>query len=221
MRAVRRLGWLMLVILLAACAAPSPPAPSGTAPSGGAAGGQPNAPKRISAAIRGTPASIAQQKTNRTVGSPPGLDAVEELVNVGLTYADDKGSLFPRLAEAVPTLENGLWRVDPDGSMVTTWKLRPNVTWHDGMPVTSADLLFGATIEQDAELEIARHPAYGLIEAIETPDPATVVVKWKQPFIQADSMFSYELALPLPKHLLEGAYAADKATFMSIPYWAS
>jgi peptide/nickel transport system substrate-binding protein len=142
-------------------------------------------------------------------------------VLVGLSYADDKGDLHPRLAEAVPTIENGGWRVFPDGRMETTWKLRPNVRWHDGAPLTTADLVFGATVEQDPELPIAQHPAYPLIESIEAADASTIAVRWKQPYIQADSMFSYELALPLPKHLLEQTYADDKAGFTDIEYWSA
>lgn len=204
---------LTLTLLFAACA-PSQTQSSGSQP---AALSPQSSPKRITASIRGTPASLVQQKWNRSVGtSPPGLDAVEELVLVGLTYADEKGDLHPRLAEAVPTIENGQWRVSPDGRMETTWKLRPNVRWHDGTPLTTADLAFAAAVEQDT----AQHPAYGLIDSIEPIDASTITVKWKQPYIEADSMFSYQLALPLPKHILEKPYAEDKQAMIDLPYWA-
>src|SRR5437867_8549309 len=89
---------LALVFLIAACAGPGPTSAPGSGSSQPAAS-QPVSPKRITAVIRGTPISLVQQKTNRSVGSPPGLDAVEELVLVGLSYADEKGDLHPRLAE--------------------------------------------------------------------------------------------------------------------------
>src|SRR5207245_5323153 len=41
----------------------------------------------------------------------------------------------------------------------------------------------------------------------------------KQPYTEADSMFSYEVARPMPRHLLESAVQADKATLYSSPYW--
>ena len=45
-----------------------------------------------------------------------------------------------------------------------------------------------------------------LIERIATPDPYTVVVDWKRPYIEAEWLFSYRgAALPLPKHVLERA----------------
>ena len=34
--------------------------------------------------------------------------------------------------EAVPTLENGLWKVLPDGRMETSWRLKPGLVWQDG-----------------------------------------------------------------------------------------
>jgi peptide/nickel transport system substrate-binding protein len=50
--------------------------------------------------------------------------------------------IAPRLAAELATLENGRWQILPDGRMTTTWKLRPNLTWHDGAPLTSDDIAF-------------------------------------------------------------------------------
>src|SRR5439155_17093078 len=76
-----------LLLLLAACVPASPLSPvSSSEPSTRA-----TAPKRITASIRGTPKSFMEIRTMRTGGAPPGLDAVEELVLVGLTGADVKG----------------------------------------------------------------------------------------------------------------------------------
>ena len=62
---------------------------------------------------------------------------VTDLVNAGLTGPGDQGPLLPRLAEAVPTAENGLWVVQPDGRMETTWRIRSGAYWHDGTPLTA------------------------------------------------------------------------------------
>src|SRR5262249_14631570 len=91
--------------------------------------------------------------------------------------------------------------------------------WQDGVPVTADDFLFAATVEQDPTQGIARNPTFDLIESIETPDPSTVVVKWSASFIEADSLFTHDIALPIPHHLLDKAYAEDKANFLSLPYW--
>jgi peptide/nickel transport system substrate-binding protein len=122
------------------------------------------------------------------------------------------GGLVPRLAEAVPSVENGLWKIFPDGRMETTWKIRSNALWHDGTPVTSADVLFTSILDQDRELPIVRRPEFSLVERIEAPDPATVVVTWKQPYIEAHMLFDVPL---VPKHALEPVYLESKEAFVN------
>jgi peptide/nickel transport system substrate-binding protein len=151
----------------------------------------------------------------------PGLDALQELVHAGLVHPNDAGVQLPQLAEAVPAIEQGTWQVTPDGRMTTTWKIRSNARWQDGQPVTTDDLLFTTQVEQDRELPIPANPMYEMIDRIETPDRQTVVVTWNQTFIEADTLFSYAVALPLPKHILERPYQDDKANFFGLPYWTN
>jgi len=49
-----------------------------------------------------------------------GITQLADLLNAGMVVPLDRGVLHARLAEAVPTLENGLWRVLPDGRTETT-----------------------------------------------------------------------------------------------------
>src|SRR4030095_14283228 len=100
----------------------------------------------------------------------------------------------PQLAEAVPTTENGLWRVLPDGRMETTWKLRPGATWHDGTPFTSDDLLFTSTVVRDRELVIFRDRSFPFIEGIEAPDPQTITVRWTKPELPAAATLTGDAA---------------------------
>src|SRR6266571_3863631 len=131
-----------LAVLAAGCASQSPGAAQ-TRGGDGAAPGANSAPKRIVTAMMGNPPLIYQRIVGGGSGGQiPGIDALEMLVNTALTAKDEKGNLLPFVSEAVPTLENGLWRVLPDGRSETTWKIKPGVVWHDGTPFTSADLLF-------------------------------------------------------------------------------
>jgi len=209
--------WTLTTVMLLACSpTPPPTARQAQAPDSPA---QSSAPKRIIAAIRGDP-KAAYHKLN--VGNNfIGTQQVERLVNAGLAVPDTTDVLHPQLADSVPSLENGLWKLNPDGTMETTWKIRPGATWHDGVPVTSADLLFTARLEQDRELAWVRNLAYDSIESVEAPDERTFVIKWKRPFVDADTMFaaSSQRGLPLPRHLLEQPYNADKASFLQLPYW--
>ena len=206
---------MMVAAVLVAGCAPAKSEPSGVSPEGSSAGA---APKRITAAIRGDPHTLYNVlNLNNAV---PGIDAIEDLVNAGLSNLDDWAVPRPQLAEAVPTLENGLWRVLPDGRMETPWRIKPGAQWHDGAPFTASDLLFTAKVVQDRDLPDFRNVVYDSIEAVEAPDARTVTVRWKQPYIEADRMFSRSLALPLPEHILERGYADSRATFTQHPYFS-
>ena len=52
---------------------------------------------------------------------------------------DRDGNLVPILAAEIPSLENG--GVARDGRSVT-WKLKRDVSWHDGKPFTADDVVF-------------------------------------------------------------------------------
>lgn len=148
---------------------------------------------------------------------------IAELANSGLTVLDNQGRLAPRLAEATPSIDNGLWRVNADGSAETTWKLRAGAQWHDGTRFTSADLAFTLVVLQDrslAWLTAARDPAFDFIASVDTPDSETIRLTWKEPYIQADQMFTRTLASPLPFHLLETPYQQDRGSFLGLPYWS-
>jgi peptide/nickel transport system substrate-binding protein len=155
-------------------------------------------------------------------GTVPGIGQFEMLVTTGLAVEDETGALHAGLAEAVPTTDNGLWKLQPDGTMQISWKIRANARWHDGTPVTSDDLLFTTEVGQDPDIGVLRDPAYDLIDRVEATDPATITVSWKQPYINADRMFasgSGGFAQPLPRHILQPALADNKAAFFQLPYW--
>lgn len=199
-----------LALVLASCTAA--PSPRTSEPAGQAS--QPRALKRITLAVTG-----GEPALYNSIGAGSRDDAVEELTNKGLSDADDRQIWHPVLAEALPRIEDGSWKVLPDGRMETTWKIKPGVQWHDGAPYTADDVVFTLKISMDPELPFTGRAAYRTIEAAEAPDPRTVVVHWKGPFIEADRLFSREMALPLPKHLLENAANEDKAGFESLPFW--
>jgi peptide/nickel transport system substrate-binding protein len=44
----------------------------------------------------------------------------------------------PVLAEELPSVKKGTWKIDVQKkTMLTVYKLRPNLKWHDGKPYTS------------------------------------------------------------------------------------
>lgn len=117
---------------------------------------EPAAKKRVVAAVLVEPQGWLQHLTQRS--STKGLPETQQLMNAALTYVDDQDALQPHLAEAVPTVENGLWKVLPDGRMETSWRLKPGLLWQDGAPFTAEDLLFSAQVNRDRQLEIVIPP---------------------------------------------------------------
>ncbi len=214
-----RLAFCSLVLMLAATACAAPPAPRQAAPEGSSAPAASSEPKRITVAINGNLRAFYSKIDQAGSGSTPGNDEVEEIVNAGLTSLDEHNTRRPLLAEQVPTLENGLWKVTPDGRMEMTWHIRPGAVWHDGTPFTSDDLLFTGTLIRDPELAVLRDLPLENIEWMQVPDPRTIVVGWKRPYADADTLFTRGVAQPLPKHLLESAYLENKASILDLPYW--
>lgn len=149
----------------------------------------------------------------------PGSYELRNMVNPGLVVVDDRGTLRPVLAEAVPSLENGLWKLFPDGRMETTWKLKPEVAWHDGAALTSDDLVFTLQVGRDRTTGVFGQTAYSSVEDVVAPDPQTIVVTWRQPYIDADQMFTIWLGWPIPKHILEAPYLQESATLSQVPFW--
>src|SRR5438094_5132514 len=119
MQSLMKIVLLLLVFALSACASPRP---AGETSAPGSPPQAPAAPKRLVAAIQGSPPAVYQPPnlTNR----PRGVDELTVLVHAGLSIFDTIGGLHPQLADDVPSVENGLWRLLPDGSMETTWKVK-------------------------------------------------------------------------------------------------
>jgi peptide/nickel transport system substrate-binding protein len=95
--------------------------------------------------------------------------------------------------------------------MDVTWKLRPNVKWHDGAAFTSADMLFSFEVYKNPALPpTATAGTMRLMESATAPDDLTMVVHWSQ----VDATAPEALGLiPLPRHLLADVYATDKEAF--------
>jgi peptide/nickel transport system substrate-binding protein len=100
------------------------------------------------------------------------------LILDGLAGFDEKGVVFPRLAESIPTVENG--GISADLTQIT-WKLKPGLLWSDGTPVTSADAKFTYEYCTHPEGGCAQAARYEGISSIETPDELTIVITFAAP----------------------------------------
>jgi peptide/nickel transport system substrate-binding protein len=145
-------------------------------------------------AFVGAPGARAQASGTLTFGLssyPPSFEplkstgtaagTVKLLIHRGLLSYDKSGALRGELAEE--------WGVDDAG--VWTFRLRENAKWHDGRPVTSADVRY--TIETGAAEESAAAYKTFLqsIAEIETPDARTVRLTFSQPTATAETVFGH------------------------------
>ncbi len=110
-------------------------------------------------------------------GGTKDLEA-SSLVLEPLAGFDDKGALFTRLAADIPTLDNG--GVSKDLTTIT-WKLKPDLKWSDGTPVTSADVKFSYDYCTAPDGGCAQASKYEGVKSVDTPDATTIVVTFTGP----------------------------------------
>jgi peptide/nickel transport system substrate-binding protein len=129
------------------------------------------------------------------------LEDIQSCVVEGLTTTDERMNVVPLLATEVPTISNGGVRVRSDGGMDVTWKLRPGVTWHDGTPLTAADVKFTVEAINGPNYNPESTDGFDRIASVETPDPLTAVVHYREIYAPYDIQFMRGL---LPRHRLDG-----------------
>nr|WP_256977864.1 ABC transporter substrate-binding protein [Bordetella genomosp. 10] len=104
---------------------------------------------------------------------------------------DDKWQPQPYLAES--------WELT-DNARTLTLHLRKNAFFHDGQPITSADVAFSLMAIK------ANHPFSTMLaplEKVETPDPYTAILRLSRPHPAILLAMSPALAPILPKHIYD------------------
>ncbi|MBC7475535.1 MAG: peptide ABC transporter substrate-binding protein [Candidatus Sericytochromatia bacterium] len=124
--------------------------------------------------------------------------AIYNLVYSGLVKVDDNFDSYADLAVTVPTFENK--GVIQDGSdMIVTYKLKEMTFWHDGVPVTAEDIIFTWQCYTNPDIKKAPDQnidGYQKIYKIESTDPKTVKIYFKEHYADYNKLFTYIL----PKH---------------------
>lgn len=205
------IGGLWALALAAGCAQPG-------SPSSGASGTEAAvfSGRALVMVIQIEPISLAS-KPLRTAGISQGMTL--EMFNAGLAYVDEQEDFHPHLAESLPQLNSDSWRVFPDGGMETTYRLKPNLIWHDGTPLSAEDWVFAFRVYSNPELGLSAGLPQRNIARVEAPDPRTVVIHWKSPYPDADGLTPTALSA-LPRHLLEEPFQRlDGDAFAALPFW--
>lgn len=194
------LGWIGTASLLAACAGPQQ-APTRGAPTL-VSTALPTAVPAGEPAARpeGTPLPPTLSPTTlaRSTPATPPLAAKRDLVllqGAGITTLDPHFSTFGTDINATFAIFDNLTFRNADQSVIrpmlaTEWKvqdrrwelkLRPDVRFHNGDPLTSADVKFSIERTYDPAAKTVVATVFNTVERIETPDPLTVVFTTQQP----------------------------------------
>ncbi|HAY68088.1 MAG TPA: hypothetical protein DCY82_07340, partial [Acidimicrobiaceae bacterium] len=112
-------------------------------------------------------------------------------LNASPLLFDDEFNPQPYLAES--------WEVAEDGLSVTL-NLVEGAVFHDGVPITSADVAFSMLAARD------NHPfktMFAPVSDVETPDPQTAIVRLSQPHPAILLAMSPGLLPIIPKHIFD------------------
>lgn len=121
--------------------------------------------------LAGDPATLDPTTTNEELGL-----RVEDLIFRPLIGLDRERRFVPALAVS--------WAVSSDG-LVYDFRLDPKAKWEDGSPVTSNDVSYTIERVRDPNVPAGNwREGYEDVVAVETPDAATVIVRFKRPYSQ-------------------------------------
>ncbi|MBV8150411.1 MAG: hypothetical protein JOY59_02545, partial [Candidatus Eremiobacteraeota bacterium] len=129
---------------------------------------------------------------------------------------DQNAKPVPDAVVRIPTLENG--DVSKDG-LTLRYRLRPNVKWQDGQPLTCRDLRFTWQAVMNPHNNVVTTDGYRDIKSIDCTDPYVAVVHMKRvyaPYLQ--QLWGVNGNAPiLPEHVL-AKYNDDRGSFNTAPY---
>lgn len=126
-------------------------------------------------------------------------DLVNETIWTPLFVGDSSGNLQPALATEIPTVANG--DVAPD---LKTWtiKLRPNLKWSDGQPITADDVDFTWKLWNNPKFGAASDTGFNLIQsATVSADKLSITFHLSAAFSPFASIWADGSFAPLPAHI--------------------
>jgi len=115
--------------------------------------------------------SETTQNLDRHKTGTASTSRVLQNVHAGLVTVDENFNIIPDLAESYSLSDDGL---------TYTFKLRPGVTFHNGKPLTSADVKYSFERCADPATGATNKTVFNDMAGIETPDELTVIVKMSQ-----------------------------------------
>jgi len=199
-------------MVLSACGSAATPtaAPAGAtsapAPTQPPAATATSAPKIVTLAYTQEPDQAIGEYSNMTYAF-----WLDQIIGAGLGTWDDKNNFIPALASDLPTVANG--GISADG-LTITWKLKPNLKWSDGQPLTSKDVLFTWQSQMDPKNAPISRSGFDHIASIDTPDDTTAVLHFSSLYPAWQTIFAVAAQGTtgpiLPAHILQGKEGLEK-----------
>ncbi len=191
---------LILSFILTACG-PTPVTNSSTTPKKGGT---------VTDGLFEEPDSLLSNGTNETFAV-----LVDATIWAPLVYGDPSGTLHAGILSEIPTVANGDISAD---ALHYTLKLRPNLKWSDGQPLTADDVVF--------TMNLWNNPAYGAktdtvglpfidFSTLKAVDATTVTFSMKQVFVPLiNAQLADEALAPMPQHIFG---TMDPASILKSP----
>lgn len=147
--------------------------------------------------------SLAEpQLLNPVFDSSPAAEDMYNLIFSALIKENSRSELEPDLVQTVPTAQNGMVKMHSDGSMSVTYRLRPNLKWHDGKALTSADIHFTWQSHTDPAIKYPPTPGYEQIKSVEVLDELTATVHFHRAYGEYYRLFRQVL----PRHAFRSQF---------------
>lgn len=129
-----------------------------------------------------------------------------------LFRVDPKGVIQPNLAAEVPSQKNG--GISEDG---LKWRvrLRDDVRWHDGNPLTADDVKFTLELITNPKFRSWRTAGHSLVRDITVVSPREITWRMEQAFAPYLSFLTETFIVP--KHILEKEADPNTAAFNQAP----
>lgn len=137
---------------------------------------------------------------------------IGSMIFSGLFRRNEAMEVIPDLALEIPTAANGGIKTDDAGIMVT-YRLRPDVKWHDGTPFTADDVLFTYDAIRSNGTGNARYAVYASVTDIQAVNPQTVAMRLKRQDIDVTALFDRIV----PAHILRGKADMGREAFSRRP----
>jgi peptide/nickel transport system substrate-binding protein len=161
---------------------------------------------------------------------------IEEAMTAGLFYQDDAWVLHPYLAVARPSIPDGTWQIFEEGEgpvvinewtgkeaevrMIVDWEFREGIVYHDGVPWSVENVIFGRRVWMQAGFPAPTYLARK-VSRIEITGERSIRVYWNRLYPFADQLWGSDI---LPKHILYDAFRQWVETgvitpFKAHPFW--